>query len=82
MPTPPYASLSVPAVSAKNTIPEVDASIIDPDAILTRYEQERDKRVAARPAGTKPYPRIAELAKIDSRFAKMLEDPVLPHLQR
>jgi len=45
------------------------------DALAQKYDEERDKRLAARPEGNKQYRNIQDLAQTDPKFARMLEDP-------
>ena len=44
---------------------------------MVKYDEERDKRLegSRKVGGTQQYPRVADLAKTDERFRKMIIDP-------
>lgn len=54
---------------------DIELSDAEMAALRKRYDEERDKRLRARPEGSGQYPRLADLARSDARFAQMLEDP-------
>merc|ERR1719408_1136909 len=64
---------------ARWTLPNIDKDDVRNRmaSILEKYDEERDKRKEGtlKRGGTDQYPRIAELAKTDERFAKMIADP-------
>jgi len=64
---------------ARWTLPKIDKADVRSrlETILAKYDEELDKRKegSAQRGGVSQYPRIAELAKTDARFAKMIADP-------
>ena len=47
----------------------------DREEVMKRYIEERDARVNRRPEGNEQYKRLIDLAKNDSQFKRMLDDP-------
>ncbi len=59
-------------VPAADTIELTDD---DMKRLRAKYDEERDRRIDARPEGRAQYSRVVDLAANQERFAKLLADP-------
>ena len=80
----------LPDGTPKRKLPDIVDGSVDPIAMAKKYSDERAKRMQLHTGNmengtasrTLQYPRVADLAKFDQRFSKMLADPYMKFQQR
>jgi cation diffusion facilitator CzcD-associated flavoprotein CzcO len=81
----------LPDGTPRRKLPDIVDGSVNPIAMAKKYSNERAKRMQRHAGNTEEngtasrtlqYPRVADLAKFDARFSKMLADPYMKFQQR